>query len=217
MAACGEKKTSRMTFHRIALVLSTASLVALAACASESDSAEVTADFRGVYTSTEGGAPDAITFGDDGAYLLMPTGCRAEACSEIGTWSIDEARTFLSLTALGGSTRALPVEILATVDAQPSGGSLLAQRLVQPGQETAKTGQETVRPGQQLLGRVDKALVDKQPTQLASAGVVRILQGGQQLIVKPECTQNIPAGGMREAEQKAWWSMCPQGTFTPAG
>jgi len=184
-----------------------------AGCAEESAPAPQRGEFRGTYGASEAGPIDAISFGDDGRYLLMPNGCRAESCAETGSYSLDAASTTLSLTdEKSGVTRTLSVAILRTVDPSSSTTLLAPRSLVEPGQSgLAQPGQgEVVQSNQKLLEQVESATVEGQPVQLAQAGVLRILKGGERLIVKPECTVNI-------ASSPEWWKMCPQGTFTPMG
>lgn len=196
-----------MTSRQLAPVLSIALAAGVStACADEQPApSPQRGEFRGTYGASEAGPIDAITFGDDGRYLIMPNGCRAESCAETGTYSLDAANTTLSLTDQKSEvTRTLSVEILKTVDSQSSATLLAPRNIVEPGQGGL------VQSNQRLLERVESATVNGQPVQLAEAGVLRILKGGERLLVKPECTSNI-------ASSPAWWKMCPQGTFTPLG
>jgi hypothetical protein len=181
-----------------------------AGCASEDPKESETprVDFRGTYRASGDGHIDMIGFDDDGTYVLAPSGCHEESCGQTGTYSLDAATTVLSLTdAKTGATRSLPVEILDTVN-DGSAGLLAPRSLVGSDQKLTDNGQELVR-------KVQRAVIDGQPSQLVAQGVLRITPSGP-LLVKPECTKNIPSFS-GEAAAAAWWKMCPQGTFTPVG
>jgi len=93
-------------------------VVAVVACGgsdSGSTSQAVTTNFDGVYVPSSAGAIGSIAFSHGRDYLLMPTGCKAQSCTEIGTYRIDTAKNVVVLTnAAKDETRSLSLKVLST-------------------------------------------------------------------------------------------------------
>lgn len=103
-------------------------------------------DFRGVYTSTSEGALAGIAFADDHTYLLQPKACRAEACTERGTYRYDASRKALLLTdAATGAVRTMSVEVIATT--RSTGSTSLVKQSLAPQGELLPGGSSTPNPG----------------------------------------------------------------------
>ena len=79
-----------------------------------STSQAVSTNFDGVYVPKTAGAIGSIAFTHGRDYLLMPTGCQSQGCSEIGTYSIDDAKSVVVLTSTSGTSRSLSLKVLAT-------------------------------------------------------------------------------------------------------
>ena len=95
----------------------------------------VTTNFDGVYVPTTAGAIGSIAFSHGRDYLLLPTGCNAQGCSEIGTYKIDSAQSSIVLTSSAGSSHSLSLKVLATqkkeatvAKTQSAAGSALSVR-----------------------------------------------------------------------------------------
>src|SRR6187402_941445 len=95
-------------------------VVAVVACGgsdsgSGSSAQAVSTNFDGVYVPKTTGAIGSIAFSHGRDYLLMPTGCQAQGCSEIGTYKIDTAKGVVVLTnAATSTTRSLSLKVIST-------------------------------------------------------------------------------------------------------
>jgi hypothetical protein len=156
--------------------------------------------FRGVYVPAGQGAIGAVTFADDGGYMLMPSGCAAQSCTETGTYALDPAGTTLKLTVgATGASRSLPVRVLATAgtkDGVTTQGLLEGepQRLLEPTDITS-------------------ALIEGQPVKLLSNGT----EGGgaaTDVQVAVSCLSGIPTGHTSSDAVAAYWARCPKGVLT---
>jgi hypothetical protein len=173
---------ARSTSLLAALAVSLAST--LAGCGSSADNGPAPVKFSGVYRPIDNGAIGSITFSGDHDYLLVPTGCAGQACSDVGTYDVDQDRSkLLLLSAIDGTRRTITVKIIATSggdlggplvqslhprDLVDPGGSLTGgqqqlttgspQETTKTGQDTTKTGQETTENGKQLTEAISKLI-----------------------------------------------------------
>lgn len=222
-------------------LLASAFLVSLAAvgggCGSSEESVDV--DFVGVYRPTTGGNIDAIMFSANKDYMLMPTGCRAQACAEIGRFQFDAPSKLLALTdAKTGATRYLPVQVMETSGTAKTGGSLVTtktQQLLNGGggqQLNSSGGQQLANPsgdklaeaGTKLIEAILKALIDMQQMQQDKGDEKKDDQKDEDKKdeekkdeEKPfdlSCQQGVPTPASTPADAAAYWARCPQGVVT---
>jgi hypothetical protein len=111
-----------MNLRHVVLAASALSLGVLSGCgSSDDDGAADSAEFRGVYLPTTDGPIGSISFTSND-YTLMPKGCSAESCTEIGTYTLDPARTTMTLSPKTGASRTIAVQVLKTSGSKPAGG-----------------------------------------------------------------------------------------------
>lgn len=221
-------------------LLASAFLVSIAAvggCGSSEESVDV--DFVGVYRPTTGGNIDAIMFSENKDYMLMPTGCRAQTCAEIGRFRFDAASKLLALTpATTGATRYLPVQVMETSGGAKTSGSLVTTKTQQllngssGGQQlNSSGGQQLANPsgdklsetGQKLIEAILKALIDMQQMQQDKKDEEKKDEEEKKKDEEKKdeekpfdlsCQQGVPTPASTPADAAAYWARCPQGVVT---
>ena len=222
------------------LTIAIALLAAISSgCSSSSESSDGAGDtvgFQGVYTSTSDGPMDAIAFTDSTHYMMMPSGCRAQDCAELGSFRYDRAAKELQLTSTAGVQRSIHVEVVSTsritgalltrdiVDDGPSDVLPGGQSNVQPGGQSnvQPGGQLNVQPGgvSQIIQQIVEAILNaQQMKQQQKQDDDQRKQDDQKKDddkkLKPECQQNVPTPATPPDQALLYWGMCPQGVLTP--
>lgn len=141
--------------------------------ATAEESAAPAADFDGVYLPTSAGEIAGMEF-HGSAYTLVPEGCAAASCEETGSYSVDPARTRLTLVATKGQSREIPLQVVKTEPA--SDGTKPQGDLVSSGQQTVTGGAQTVQTGQDT-GKFGASVTD--PGHVMSR--ILMFQGGSQV------------------------------------
>ena len=202
-------------------------VLGLVSCGGDDDAstnAKTVNQLDGTYKPADASHSDiaSITFTNNADYLLMPTGCSAGGCAEIGKYRIDQDTSTLWLGA-----RSMPLEVLST---SPSNASLVKQSLrimgdlVDPGTQLSQPGQQLNNgSGNQLNQSTGNKLAD-QISQLIQTITQMIMQGqqmnqqgqggqqgGQQKPNPLDCTQGVPTAQSTEAEKLAYFARCPGG------
>jgi hypothetical protein len=206
--------------------------------ASQSDSV-ASADFDGVYRPTSGAGDIAtIAFKAGHGYLMMPTGCSSEGCTQVGTYTLDPARTLLTLTdSKTGNQRVIDIRVLETSPAN----SLRTQDIVTPtqleqGQPQLAPGKPQLAQGQQKLDQNAEKLVDAIKSFLMNGNSMAQQNTGDtgnndgnngnggnttNAALHAVCSQPAPAGVMptgnaTQAELDSYFQVCTSGPNTGA-
>jgi hypothetical protein len=205
--------------------------LSLAACAGEEPAPQQSSTLRlnGTYRPTQDGAIQSVTFANDKDYSLVPSGCTAADCVDVGTYRLDSEASRVILKNARGE-RTIRLEGVKTADAAVAlVKSFLSTRedlsepesIVQRGQQTTNGQGQATGDQQQLNGSNENQLVD-QIGQLIKT-IMEAVMDGQNMKKddekkddekkdeppKPDCNAP-PAADAPQAVKDAFAAACPK-------
>lgn len=228
----------RSIFVLLALSLSPT----LAACGDDEPTPQKssTLQLNGTYRPTQEGAIGSITFSNDKDYYLVPSGCAASECVDMGTFRFDAATSTVFLKNVDtGRERTITLENVKTSEAaamvvktflgarefvgrnqETTGG----QQQLNNGQQQVSGDQQQLNQGQsqlaekivELVKTIVEALFNKQGMQKDDQKQDDQKQDDQKDDDKQQpnpfdCTQGVPNAQSTPAERLAYAARCPNG------
>lgn len=221
----------RTIFALLALSLSPV----VAACAADEPAPKSsTLKLDGTYRPVSAGQIASVTFSNDKNYYLVPSGCSASDCVDIGTYRLDAATSTIVLkNADTGRERTITLENVKTSDA----AAVLVKTYIGHAAEFVSRGNETTTGSQELNEGDSKVSGDQQQlnegqSKLAEQivelvkTIVEALMNKQDMKKdddqqdekkdepKPnplDCKQGVPTANSTPAEKLAYAARCPNG------